>query len=123
MTLLASSISSFFSLLTSRTWLLSASERAEKSCGWLAQTATCKRLLLPCCGTHLGLARLALVCRDANLIEKTVQLSYTAIDLLGQVAGVHGVRCACAAGDVVWWSGSARGVVFEAKGERSQIYC
>lgn len=39
--------------------------------------------------THLGLASLAVMSRDANLVKQAVQLSNAAIDLLGQVAGVH----------------------------------
>lgn len=58
--------------------------------------------------------------RDANLIEKAVQLANAAIDLLGQVAGIHGARrclCADAAADVVLGLQVQR----RGKGEGSQI--
>lgn len=50
--------------------------------------------------SYLGLARLALMSRDTDLIEEAVQLTNTAIDLLSQIAGIHGVLrlwCALAA--------------------------
>lgn len=42
--------------------------------------------------THLCLARLAVMVRDANLVKQAMQLANARVDLLGQVAGVHGVE-------------------------------
>jgi hypothetical protein len=48
-------------------------------------------------GTYLCLARVSLMAGDTNVVEQTVQLADDGGDLLGQVAGVHGVCSAASA--------------------------
>lgn len=43
-------------------------------------------------GACLGLPCLALMMGHANVIEEAVKLANDGVDLLGQIAGVHGAR-------------------------------
>lgn len=85
---LASSIMSFFSFVTVRRWLLSASDRAWNSCSAISVSIAIGELVWRE-QSHLCLARLALMVRHTDFVKDAVQLVNAAVDLLGE-AGVHG---------------------------------
>lgn len=85
---LASSIMSFFSFVTVRRWLLSASDRAWNSYSAISVSITDKLVWRK--QSHFCLARLALMVWHADFIKDSVQLVDAAVDLLREVAGVHG---------------------------------